>query len=85
MDVGSWPSYGETLMPDGAGCRGNARRLHLDSRNILSVSDDPEHLITTIGCEDLIIIHTEDVTLVCPAGESQRVRELAGEADEELQ
>ena len=85
MDVGSWPSYGETLMPDGAGCRGNARQLHLDSRNILAVSDDPRHVIATIGCEDLIVIHTAEVTLVCPAGESQRVKELASAVDVDLQ
>jgi mannose-1-phosphate guanylyltransferase len=85
MDVGSWTSYGETLMPDGAGCRSNARHLHLDSRNILAVSDDAEHLITTIGCDNLIVIHTQDVTLVCPADQAQRVKELAGVVDEELQ
>ncbi|MDY7110390.1 MAG: mannose-1-phosphate guanylyltransferase [Planctomycetota bacterium] len=85
MDVGSWPSYGETLMPDGAGCRGNARHLHLDSRNVLAVSDDPEHLISTIGCEDLIVIRTRDVTMVCPANQAQRVKDLAGMVDEELQ
>ncbi len=85
LDVGSWPSYGETLEVDETGCRSNARTLHIDSRNILAVSDDPEHVIATVGCNDLIIVRTGDVTLVCPASEAQRVRSLAREMDESLQ
>jgi mannose-1-phosphate guanylyltransferase len=84
MDVGSWPSYGETLQADEAGCRTNARQVHIDSTNVLAVSDDEEHVIATIGCSDLIVIRTEDVTLVCPAAEAQRVKDMAGEAGEEL-
>ena len=84
MDVGNWPSYGETLSEDAVGNRANAKTTHLDSHNIVAVSDDPAHTITTIGCRDLIIVHTRDATLVCPASEAERVRELAGEVDEEL-
>jgi mannose-1-phosphate guanylyltransferase len=85
MDVVSWPSYGETLEPDVHGNRTNARALHLDSRNILAVSDNPTHTIATIGCDDLIIVRTQDITLVCPASESQRVKDIAGMVDEALQ
>jgi mannose-1-phosphate guanylyltransferase len=84
MDVGSWPSYGETLAPDMAGNRTNARTMHLDSRNVLAVSDDPAHTIATIGCDHLIIVRTRDVTLVCPASEAQRVKDIAGMVDESL-
>lgn len=85
MDVGSWPSYGDTLEPDDRGNRTNATTLHLDSRNVLAVSDDPNHTIATIGCDNLIIVHTNDATLVCPASESQRVKDIAGMVDESLQ
>jgi len=77
-DVGSWPSYGETLLPDEYGNRSNANAVHLGSRNVLAVSDDPQHTITTIGCENLIIIRTADATLICPADQAERVKEMAG-------
>lgn len=79
LDVGSWPSYGETLTPDGSGNRTNGKATHLDSHHVLAVSDDPEHLIATIGCEDLIVVHTRDATLVCPRGMAERVRDLVDE------
>jgi mannose-1-phosphate guanylyltransferase len=84
VDVGSWPTYGETLDADSDGNRTNARALNLDSRNVLAVSDDPNHTIATIGCDELIVIRTADVTLVCPASEAQRVKEMVGIAPEPL-
>ena len=80
-DVGSWPSFAETLSADGEGNRASTATLHVDSRNILAVSDDAAHLIATIGCDNLVIIHTADATLVCPADQAQRVRELVDQVD----
>jgi mannose-1-phosphate guanylyltransferase len=40
------------------------------------VSDDPAHLIATVGCEDLVIVHTADATLVMPRAEAERVKDL---------
>jgi mannose-1-phosphate guanylyltransferase len=82
MDVGSWPTYGETLDPDGDGNRANTPLLSIDSRRVLAVSDVPDHLIAAVDCQDLIIIHTADVTLVCPSSSAQRVKELVAQADE---
>jgi len=83
-DVGSWPAYGETLTADQNGCSGNVRTIHIDARNVLSVADDPNHTIVTIGCEDLIIVQTGDATLVCRADQAQRVKEVAQVVDESL-
>jgi mannose-1-phosphate guanylyltransferase len=84
-DVGSWPSYGETLKPDAQGNRSNASVVHIDSRNVLAVSDDPQHTITTIDCSDLIIVRTKDATLVCPRASAEKIKDLAGKAPEALQ
>lgn len=84
LDVGSWPSYGDTLTPDSNGNRSDTKSLHLDSKNVLCVSSDKTHTITTIGCEDLVIVHTEDATLVFPESEAQRVKEMHGLVDEDL-
>lgn len=79
MDVGSWPSFAGTLPPDAQGNRtARAHTVHLDSQRVLVVSDDPSHVIATIGCEDLVIIRTKDATLVCRADQAERVKELAG-------
>ncbi|MCH8166213.1 MAG: mannose-1-phosphate guanylyltransferase [Planctomycetes bacterium] len=85
MDIGSWPSYGETLGEDQHGNRANTITTHLDSRDVLAVSDDPNHTITTIGCKDLIIVHTSEATLVCPASQAERVKELTDRVDKSLQ
>jgi len=84
LDVGSWPSFGDTLPPDEQGNRTNARAVHLDSRGVLAVSADADHTIVTIGCENLIVVHTADATLVCPASEAQRVKEAVQAVPQEL-
>lgn len=78
MDVGSWPSFAATLAADGDGNRASSvRAVHVDSRNVLAVSDDPSHVVATIGCENLVVIRTKDATLVCRADLAERVKELA--------
>jgi mannose-1-phosphate guanylyltransferase len=47
------------------------------------ISDDPAHLIATVGCSELVIVHTKDATLVCPRGEAERVKALAERVPEE--
>jgi len=74
LDVGSWPSYGETIAPDAQGNRtsGATTLLH-DTRNTLVVSEI-EHLVATIGLENMIIIHTPQATLVCPASQAEKIK-----------
>ena len=85
LDVGSWTSYSETLNSNKSGNKSNAKHVHLDSTNTLCFSDNPEHTIATIGCQNLIIVHTQDATLVFPASEAERVKELHGIVDASLQ
>jgi mannose-1-phosphate guanylyltransferase len=84
MDVGNWLSYGETLSEDAHGNRSNAPTTHLGSRGVITISDDPDHTIATIGCNGLIIVRTKDATLICPVSEAERVKDLAGMVDEKL-
>jgi mannose-1-phosphate guanylyltransferase len=83
LDVGSWPALAETLDTDE---HNNATQapvyVLLDSDDNILVSDDPEHLVTTIGVSDMIVVHTKDATLVCPKSESQRVKDLVGRVKE---
>jgi len=83
-DVGSWPSFGETLRADERGNATAGTAMHLDSSNVLVVSDDPNHVIATIGCKDLIVVRTDDVTLIVPRDRAQEVGDMAKSAPERL-
>ncbi len=85
LDVGSWPSYAETLSPDENGNCSNTKSYTINCNRTLSVSDNPEHAITMIGCDDMCVIHTKDATLVFPASEAQRVKEMHAKVDPTLQ
>lgn len=86
-DVGSWPSYAETIHGDDRGVRvADAGGGHtvLDCDNTLIVSDDPSHHVAALGMKDVVIVHTRDATLVMPAHEAQRLKELHGLLPEQV-
>jgi mannose-1-phosphate guanylyltransferase len=77
LDIGSWPALAETLTmdeKDNAVDAGNV--VLIDSDDNIIISAEPEHLVSTIGLSDMIIVHTRDATLVCPKREAQRVKEV---------
>jgi mannose-1-phosphate guanylyltransferase len=77
LDVGSWPAFGEICVPDSAGnAVGAARTLLSETHGTIVASSDPRHLVATIGCEDLIIIHTPDATLVARKDQAEAIKEL---------
>ena len=76
-DIGSWPAYGEALGTDADGnAVGAARAVLHASRDNVVASSDPDHLVTLVGCEGLVVVHTPTATLVMPAAQAQRVKEL---------
>jgi mannose-1-phosphate guanylyltransferase len=83
LDVGSWPAYARTLPRDGRGNAAGARALLHDSGNNLVASSDPNHLVAVLGCEDLIVIHTPDATLVCRADRAEEIKKLHAALEEE--
>ncbi len=77
LDVGSWPALAETCPHDEQNnALGTARTVLLDTRRTLAASSDPSHLIAAIGCDDLIIVHTPEATLVCRKDCADAVKEL---------
>jgi len=85
LDVGSWPALAETLDVDEHNNAYDARAVtFIDSDDNVIVSTDPDHLISTIGVSDMIIVHTKVATLVCPKSESQRVKELVAKVKEKF-
>jgi mannose-1-phosphate guanylyltransferase len=76
LDVGSWPSLAETLTPDSAEIRTTGPVITHDSTNCLAFSDNPNHTITLLGCDNLVVVHTPDATLVMPADKAQDLKSL---------
>jgi mannose-1-phosphate guanylyltransferase len=76
LDVGSWPALAATLARDDAGNAVRGLSVILDGAGNIVFSDDPEHLVALVGVRDSVVVHTADVTMVCPLGEAERVKQL---------
>lgn len=77
LDVGSWPSLAQTCPHDEQGNALAAERALLqDSHRTLVASSDSRHMIAAIGCDDLIIVHTPDATLVCRSDCADSVKDM---------
>ncbi|MCC7146732.1 MAG: NTP transferase domain-containing protein [Phycisphaeraceae bacterium] len=77
LDVGSWPAFAQTCpMDDRNNAVAAARHVILDSANTLVASSDPHHLIAAVGCENLLIVHTPDATLVCRADKAEDIKKV---------
>jgi len=74
-DVGSWRSIENLRERDAAGNVLEGKLLALDSSNC-TVIGNQDHLIATVGIDNLIIVHTPDATLVCRKDQAQDVRKI---------
>jgi mannose-1-phosphate guanylyltransferase len=76
-DVGSWDSLFEVLMPDSNGnIPINAEHLALDTHNVIVYGNENQRLIVTIGLDDIVIVDTGDVLMICKTDQSQKVRDV---------
>ncbi len=74
-DVGAWPAVCKHLKPDAAG--NVARGLSIVEQGVGNlVFADGKHLVTILGVDDLIVVHTTDATLVCPKSRAQDIKVL---------
>jgi mannose-1-phosphate guanylyltransferase len=77
VDVGSWNAFTETCPHDEHGnATAAARHLLYKTQHTLVVSSDPRHLIVTIGCEHLTVVHTPEATLVCRSDQAEAIKEV---------
>ncbi len=77
-DVGMWSSLFEVLLPDMNGNIATNSNFHLahETNDTLVYGGSDERLIVTIGVDDMVIVDTSDVLLICKTEQSQRVREV---------
>jgi mannose-1-phosphate guanylyltransferase len=84
LDVGSWPALANTLDVDAAGNAVRGLALVLDGSGNIVLSDDPSHLVALVGVRDSVVVHTADVTMVCPVADAERVKQLLVAVEERL-
>ena len=75
-DVGEWPAISRHYPSDEAGnvVRGSAELA--DASGNIVYSHDEKHLVALVGVEDLIVVRTEDATLVCHKDKAQEIKGL---------
>jgi len=86
-DIGSWTAYGSVAKTDMAGnafmlaASGSVEApvIFQDCNNTLVVSTVPNHLVACLGCEDMVIVHTADATLICPKSKVEELKMLHAE------
>ncbi len=76
-DVGSWEALFDVLPVDKDGniILGTGH-LHEGTQESLIYKNTQDRLVVTIGINDLVIVDTEDVLLVCRKDQAQKVREV---------
>jgi mannose-1-phosphate guanylyltransferase len=76
-DVGSWDSLFEVLPANETGnIIMGGQHIGLDTSDSLIYQNDENRLVVTIGIENLVIVDTGDVLLVCHKGDAQKVRQV---------
>ncbi|PXA02891.1 mannose-1-phosphate guanyltransferase [Coraliomargarita sinensis] len=75
-DVGEWPAVARHYPEDDAGnvVRGSAELK--DAKENIIYSQDEDHLVALLGVEDLIVVRTDDATLVCHKDKAQDLKDL---------
>lgn len=73
-DVGSWDTVLTLLQKDDNGNAIFGDVVKVDTKNCIIRSNSK--LVATIGCEDLVIIETDNVILVCKKNRSQDVKKI---------
>jgi mannose-1-phosphate guanylyltransferase len=82
LDVGSWPALASTLETDTHGNAVRGLTVVLDGSGNIVFSDDPEHVVALVGVRDSVVVHTADVTMVCPVAQAERVKQLLAAVEE---
>ena len=54
----------------------------IDSAHNIALSESADHLIAAIGVENLLIVHTDDATLICHREEAERLKDLIRQMQE---
>jgi len=85
LDIGSWPAFAETCPKDAAGnALAAPRTLLLETADCLVASDQSDHLVALVGCHNLVVVHTAQATLICPAEMAEKIKDIQQLAHEQF-
>ncbi|NLK42550.1 MAG: mannose-1-phosphate guanylyltransferase [Planctomycetes bacterium] len=77
LDLGSFAALGDIIRSDADNNIVVAEHIELlDCKNNIVVTEDKNHLIALIGLDNMIVAHSPDATLVCPATQARRIQDL---------
>lgn len=74
-DVGSWLSLPRLNGSDQNGNTIDGLFCGVETRNCIVRTTD-QHLIAALGVENLIVVHTDDATLIADSDKSEQIREI---------
>ena len=76
-DIGSWESLFDVLPADNDGnIVRNCQGLTLDTKDSLVFGTQKERLVVIIGVENLVVVDTEDVLMICRRERAQQIRQV---------
>lgn len=73
-DVGSWPAVAGHFAPDMNGNVVIGSCEQMNSKNNIVISE--ERLTALIGVRGLVVVHSENATLICPRDRAEQVKKL---------
>ncbi|NBB79494.1 MAG: NTP transferase domain-containing protein [Verrucomicrobia bacterium] len=75
-DVGEWPAIARHYPRDPAGNVTRGQTELVEAANNIVYCRDDDHLVALLGVEDLIVVKTNDATLVCHKDKAQEIKHL---------
>ncbi|MFN7251064.1 MAG: mannose-1-phosphate guanylyltransferase [Anaerobacillus sp.] len=75
-DIGSLDALSIVINQDENDNSISGNHLGIDTHNSIIYNEENENLVTTIGLSDMIIIHIDDLIVVCPKDRAQDVKKL---------
>lgn len=80
-DLGSWPALSRVRGVDRNGNVIIGRQIGIDTKDC--IIESPKKVVATIGLDNLIIVETDDVLMVCSKDRAQDVKEILQQLREE--
>lgn len=84
-DVGEWLAIPRHYNADADGNCFEGTVRALSAKENLVINRKNGHLIALLGVDDLIVVHTEDATLVCKKEQAQQIKSLVKALSEDSQ
>jgi mannose-1-phosphate guanylyltransferase len=84
-DVGGFASLGEHLPRDERGNATQGVSVLVDAHdNVVINQSEDGRLVAVVGLSGMVIVQTPQITLVCPASEAERIKELVAQVTAQL-